>query len=326
MKLRTLPGAMLLLMASLAPMLAQSATGAWPDRRITIVVPFPPGGATDVMARLCAPKIAAALGQPVIIDNKVGAGGIVGTQYVAHAPKDGYTLLWGTVATHGIGPSVYKHLPYDPVKDFTPVAHAVDQPYVLAAHPSLKVHTVKELIAQAESRPGAIPAGSAGKGTGAHMILEKFMAQAHIDMLHVPYKGASPAMAALLGGQVKLVFDVVLTTAPYIKSGRLVALAVTSERRSQTLPDVPTMVEAGMPGFTAVGWNGLFAPAGTPQAVVLKLNKAVNDALASPDIHQRVIKQGAVPVGGTPEQFRGFIQSELSNWHAVAEQARVSLD
>ncbi|MBV6303777.1 tripartite tricarboxylate transporter substrate binding protein [Candidimonas humi] len=329
MKLRIIAmirSAILLLAASLAPMLAQSATHAWPDRRITIVVPFPPGGATDVMARMFAPKIAAALGQPVIVENKIGAGGIVGTQYVAHAPKDGYTLLWGTVATHAIGPSVYKHLPYDPVKDFTPIVHAVDQPYVLVAHPSLNVHTLKELIALAQSRPEAIPAGSAGKGTGAHMILEKFMAQAHVNMLHVPYKGASPAMADLLGGQVKMVFDVVLTTAPYIKSGKLIALAVTSKQRSPTLPDVPTMIEAGVPGFTAVGWNGLFAPAGTPYAVVLKLNKAVDDALASPDIHQRLIQQGSVPVGGTPQEFRQFMQSELSNWRAVAEQAHVSLD
>lgn len=326
MKLLIARSALLWMMACALPVLAQAATQAWPARRITIVVPFPPGGATDVMARMFAPKIAKELGQPVIVENKIGAGGSIGTQFVARSDKDGYTLLWGTVATHAIGPSVYKHLPYDPLKDFTPIIHAVDQPYVLVVHPSLKVDSVKQLVALAKARPGDIAAGSAGRGTGAHMILEKFMAQTHISMLHVPYKGASPAMADLLGGQVKLVFDVVLTTAPYIHAGKLIALAVTSQQRSPTLPDVPTMAEAGVPGFTAVGWNGLFAPAGTPEAVVRMLNKAVNDALASPDIHQRLIQQGSVPVGGTPEQFRSFIQSELRSWGTVARQAHVSLD
>lgn len=307
------------------PLSAHGETPAWPTKRITIVVPFPPGGATDVMARLIAPKIEKALGQSVIVENRVGAGGSIGTQYVARSGGDGYTLLWGTVATHGIGPSVYAHLPYDPVKDFVPIIHAVDQPYVLVAHPSLGVSTVAQLIALAKSKPGAIPVGSAGNGTGAHMILEKFMAETKTDMLNVPYKGAGPAMVDLLGGQVKLDFDVILTTAPYIKAKKAVPLAVTSAQRSSTLPDVPTMIEAGVPGFSAVGWNGLFAPAGTPDFVVRKLNKAVNDALASPDIHDRLIKQGSVPVGGTPEEFAAFVKSELKSWGKVARQAHVSL-
>ncbi|TAL91266.1 MAG: tripartite tricarboxylate transporter substrate binding protein [Candidimonas sp.] len=308
------------------PLLAHGETTAWPTKRITIVVPFPPGGATDVMARLFAPKIEKALGQAVIVENKVGAGGSIGTQYVARARDDGYTLLWGTVATHGIGPSVYKHLPYDPVKDFVPIIHAVDQPYVLVANPSLGVTTVAQLIALAKSKPGTIPVGSAGNGTGAHMILEKFMAQTKTNMLHVPYKGAGPAMVDLLGGQVKLDFDVILTTAPYIAAKKAIPLAVTSAQRSPTLPNVPTMIEAGVPGFTAVGWNGLFAPAGTPDVAVRKLNKAVNDALASPDIHDRLVKQGSVPVGGTPEAFAAFVKLELKNWGNVARQAHVTLN
>lgn len=315
--------AMLILSSLCGPAQAQSA---WPVKPVTIIVPFPPGGATDVMARLFAPRIEAVIGQPVVVENKSGAGGTIGTQMVARAGNDGYTLLWGTVATHGIGPNIYKKLSYDPVADFEPVVHVVDQPYVLVAHPSKHIASVQSLVEQARQRPGRISVASAGVGTAAHMLFEKFQADTGVSMLGVPYKGAGPAMADLLGGQVDLAFDVILTTAPYIVTGKLVPLAVTSAKRSQTLPDVPTMTEAGVGGFVASGWNGLFAPKGTPRPIVDKINAAVNQALHSAEINQRLLSEGSVPVGGSPQDFFRFIQAEIQAWGDVAKQANVSLD
>lgn len=316
----------LAVLASAVPLAAQGQQASWPTKAITIVVPFPPGGATDVMARILAPKIEKSIGQPVVIDNKVGAGGSIGTQAVARSKNDGYTFLWGTVATHGIGPNIYKKLPYDAIKDFTPVVRVVDQPYVLVAHPDLGVNSVAELTVKAKANPDSIPAASAGQGTGAHMILEKYQSETQAKLLHVPYKGAGPAMTDLLGGQVKVAFDVILTTVPYIEAKRVVPLAVTSATRSSALPNVLTMDEAGVSGFNAVGWNGIFAPAGTPDNVVRKINMAVNDALALPEIRDRIIKDGSIPVGGTPEKFREFVESEVASWGEVARKANVVLD
>ncbi|MGB6102837.1 MAG: tripartite tricarboxylate transporter substrate binding protein [Pusillimonas sp.] len=305
---------------------AVHASNAWPVKPVTIIVPFPPGGATDVMARLFAPRIEAAIGQPVVVENKVGAGGTIGTQHVARAKNDGYTLLWGTVATHGIGPNIYKKLTYNALTDFEPLIHVVDQPYVLVTHPSAKITSVADLLDQAKREPGKIPVASAGVGTAAHMFLEKFQSDTGASLLGVPYKGAGPAMVDLLGGQVSAAFDVILTTAPYIKDARLVPLAVTSAERSKTLPDVPTMTEAGVVDFVVSGWNGLFAPKGTPPAVIDKVNKAVNDALAMPEIRDRLIAEGSVPVGGSPADFSTFVDAEIKSWGEVARKANVSLD
>ncbi|MGP1614047.1 MAG: Bug family tripartite tricarboxylate transporter substrate binding protein [Pollutimonas bauzanensis] len=324
MKISRICGVMLL--AAALPLAAQGQGQPWPSKPITIVVPFPPGGATDVMARLLAPKIEQAVGKSVVVENKVGAGGTIGAQYVARANKDGYTFLWGTVATHGIGPNIYKNLPYDAARDFIPVVHVVDQPYVLVAHPSAGVSTVAELVAKAKSDPASVSAASAGKGTGAHMILEKFQSATHTELLHVPYKGAGPAMTDLLGGQVQIAFDVILTTTPYIEAKKLVPLAVTSAQRSLALPEVPTLDEAGIKGFDAVGWNGIFAPAGTPAAIIAKVNAAVTQALQTPEIHDRIVKEGSIPVGGSPEEFGKFVQSELASWGEVARQSNVALD
>jgi tripartite-type tricarboxylate transporter receptor subunit TctC len=315
-----------MLLAGMMPLAAQGQAENWPLKPITIVVPFPPGGATDAMARLIAPKIEKAVGKPVVIENKVGAGGSIGTQYVARAKNDGYTFLWGTVATHGIGPNIYKNLPYNAASDFAPVVHVVDQPYVLVAHPSAGVATVSELIAKAKANPGTISGASAGQGTGAHLILEKFKSETGAQILHVPYKGAGPAMTDVLGGQVQLTFDVILTTVPYIQAKRLVPLAVTSAKRSLALPNVPTLDEAGVKGFDAVGWNGLYAPAGTPADIIRKVNAAVNAALASPEIHDRIVHDGSIPVGGTPEDFAKFTKAELESWGNVAKKANVSLN
>lgn len=324
MKITKLVG--LAFLAGMVPLAAQAQEPAWPTKPITIVVPLPPGGATDVMARILAPKIEKSVGQPVVVENKVGAGGSIGTQAVAKSKSDGYTFLWGTVATHGIGPNIYKKLSYDAIKDFTPVVRVVDQPYVLVAHPGLGVHSVAELTAKAKASRDSISAASAGQGTGAHMILEKFQSETQTELLHVPYKGAGPAMTDLLGGQVKVAFDVILTTVPYIEAKRVVPLAVTSASRSSALPDVPTMDEVGVSGFNAVGWNGIFAPAGTPDSIVQKVNAAVNDALALPEIKDRIIKDGSIPIGGTPEEFRKFVESEVASWGEVARKAKVVLD
>lgn len=308
------------------PIVAQGETNDWPKKPVTIVVPFPAGGATDVMARLFAPEISKAIDTPVIVENRSGAGGTVGTQYVARAENDGYTMLWGTVATHGIGPNIYKTLTYDVRKDFVPVVHAVDQPYVLVVHPSKGFKTVADLIKSAKADPGSLAAASAGVGTGAHMISEKFQVDSGTDLLLVPYKGAGPAMVDLLGGQVQMTFDVILTTAPHIQSKRVVPLAVTSATRSSALPDVPTMDEAGIDGFVAVGWNGLFALTGTPDYIVQKVNQAVNKALEKPEIRDRLISEGSIPVGGSPQDFSKFVDSELESWRQIAIQANVSLD
>lgn len=298
----------------------------WPTKPITIIVPFAPGGATDVMARLFAPEIEREVGQPVVVENKVGAGGTIGTQFVARAPNDGHTFLWGTIATHGIGPNIYSKLTYDAFKDFAPVIKAVDQPYVLVAHPSVGVKDLKALIGKAKSAPGTISAGNAGLGTAAHIFMEKFQNDTDTNFLHVPYKGAGPAMVDLIGGQLDVAFDVILTTAPYIQEGRLVPLAVTSSERSVRLPDVPTLQEAGIPNFVAVGWNGLFAPAGTPDVAVQGVNAAMNKALKSEGIRSRLLADGSIPGGGTPEEFKQFVEQELKVWGDVARAANVKLD
>jgi tripartite-type tricarboxylate transporter receptor subunit TctC len=312
--------------AFLSPVGVTQAQESWPTKAVTIIVPFAPGGATDVMARMFAPHISSAIGQPVIVDNKAGAGGTLGTQHVVRAAADGYTLLWGTVATHGIGPNLYKKLRYDAVTDFEPIVRAVDQPYVLVAHPSKNLKSVGALISEARKRPGRLTVANAGVGTAAHMFGAKFLSDARVSAVDVPYKGAGPAMADLLGGQVDFAFDVILTTAPYIAAGKLVPLAVTSAKRSPALPDVPTMGEAGVEGFVASGWNGLLAPKGTPRPIIDRINAAVNQALNNKEIHQRLSSEGSVPAGGTPEDFSRFIQSEIRAWGEVAKQANVSLD
>lgn len=298
----------------------------WPKGPVTIVVPFPAGGATDVMARLFAPEISQAIDAPVIVENRAGAGGTIGTQYVARASDDGQTMLWGTVATHGIGPSIYKNLTYDVQSDFTPVVHAVDQPYVLVTHPSLGFTDAAAFIEHIKVNPDSTSAASAGMGTGAHMILEKFLAESDTQLLHVPYKGAGPAMIDVIGGQVDVAFDVILTTVPHIEGEKVIPLAVTGTTRSSALPEVPTMAEAGLDEFVAVGWNGLFARAGTPDHVVQKVNDAVNKALKKPEIRDRLLREGSIPVGGTPKDFSDFVDSELKGWGEIADQIDLRLD
>jgi len=290
------------------------------DRPITFIVPFPPGGATDVIARLIAGPLGEALGAPVVVENRAGAGGSVGTAAVARAAPDGRTLLMGTIATHGIGPAIYSNLPYDAVRDFIPVTQAVSQVYALVVHPSVPARSVPELVALARQRPGTVTYASAGNGTAAHLFTELFRDQAGITLTHVPYRGAGPQVTATLAGEVSMTMDVVLTTLGHIRDGGLRALAVSGTSRSAVLPEVPTVAEAGLPGYNAVGWNGVFVPAGTSSAIVTKLADGIRAALGRPGVRERVEQQGAEIIASTPQDFARFVTSELTRWRGVVSR------
>lgn len=314
---RMLAIACLLLAAGGAPPAgAQTARGG-PAGPVTFVVPFPPGGATDVIARLLAEPLGEALGQPVVVENRAGAGGSVGAAAVARAAPDGRTLLMGTIATHGIGPALYRNLPYDAARDFVPVTQAASQVYALVVHPSVPARSVAELIALARQRPGTLTYASAGNGTAAHLFAEVFREQAGIELVHIPYRGAGPQVTATLAGEVSMTMDVVLTTLSHIRGGGLRALAVTGAARSAVLPEVPTLAEAGLPGYEAVGWNGVFVPAGTPPETVARLAEGLRGALARPIVRERIEQQGAEVVGSSPEDFARFVGAELTRWRAV---------
>lgn len=320
-----LPG--LTWLASGAGASAQQASTDWkPDRPIATVVPFPPGGATDVIARLIAGRMTQSLGQPVVVENRLGGGGTVGSAAVARAALDGHTMLMGTIATHGIIPGLYAQVPYDALADFTPLGQTASQVYVLVVHPSVPARTTQELVALAKRQPGKLNYASAGNGTAGHLFAALFCDQAGLDMVHVPYRGAGPAMSDLLGGQVTVTFDVLLTTADHIREGRLRALAVTSAHRSPALPEVPTLAESGFPDFDAVGWNGLFLPARTPPGIVRRLAHDVHAALVQPEVKAQVERQGAEVVGSSPEEFARFVRTETARWRDVVRSARVKVE
>ena len=304
---------------------AQSAT-SYPNKPIKIVVPFPPGGATDILARAIGFELQKAWGQSVIIENKPGAGGNTGADLVAKAAADGYTLVMGTVGTHAINMSLYAKMPYDAVKDFEPVVLVAGVPNLLVVHPSVNAKSVRELTALAKSQPGKLNVASSGNGTSIHLAAELYKQMAGVDILHVPYKGSSPAVADLLGGQVQMMFDNMPSSLPHAKAGKLRALAVTSMTRSAALPDVPTLDEEGLKGFDATSWFGLLAPAGTPRDIVAKLNSASVKALASADMRERLAAQGADPVGNTPEQFATFIKAEIDKWAKIVKASGARVD
>src|SRR4030095_5020494 len=265
----------------------------YPTKPIRLVVPFPPGGATDILARDVAQKLSDAWGQSFVVDNRPGAGGNIGSELVAKAAPDGYTLEMGTVGTHAINASLYAKMPYDHVKDFVPVILVAGVPNVLVVNPSVPVNSVAELIAYAKANPGKLNFASSGNGTSIHLSGELFKVMAGVQITHVPYKGSAPALQDLLGGQVQLMFDNLPPSLPQIKAGKLKALAVTSTTRAAALPDVPTMAESGLPGFEASSWFGVLAPAGTPPAIVAKLNAEIGKWLASPEAKEKLAKQGA---------------------------------
>ncbi|RZL43138.1 MAG: tripartite tricarboxylate transporter substrate binding protein [Variovorax sp.] len=302
------------------------AQAAYPAKPITIIVPFSAGGTTDILARVVGLHVGQTLGQPVIVDNRAGAGGNIGTQAVARAPADGYTLLMGTVGTHAINQSLYKKLPFDPIKDFAPLSRVAMVPNLLVANPSQPYKTVKELIAYAKANPGKVNFASSGSGTSIHLSGELFKQMTQIDMQHVPYKGSAPAVADLIGGQTAIMFDNMPSVMPHVKAGKLRAMAVTTARRSPALPDVPTIAESGVPGYDTSSWFGLLAPTGTPPEVVAKLNAAILKALADPDVKTKLAEQGAEPHPEKPEQFAAFIGSETAKWGKVVKESGASVD
>jgi tripartite-type tricarboxylate transporter receptor subunit TctC len=298
---------------------------AWPSKPIHYLVPFPPAGATDITARIIADKITGPLGQPVIVENRPGAAGNVGSEVVAKSAPDGYTVLQCTVA-QSISQTLYAKLNYDLEKDLTPVAMIALVPNVMEVNPSVPAKSVAEFIALAKSRPGKINFASSGSGTSIHMSAEMFMMLTGVKMVHVPYKGSGPALADLLGGQVDVMFDNLTSSIGYIKSGKLRALAVTTTTRYPELPDVPTMQEAGVAGYEATAWFGMLAPKGTPRSVVTRINAEVNKALAQPDVKEKLAQQGAVASAWTPEQFGAFIHNEIAKWGKVVKASGAKVE
>jgi tripartite-type tricarboxylate transporter receptor subunit TctC len=305
-----------------APLHAQT----YPTKPIRLVVPFGPGGPTDVSARIVAQVVQSALGQSVIIENRPGAGGALGTRSVANAEPDGYTLLIGTSATLGVVPALMKNPGYDPLKSFAPVAKVADSTIVLVAPASFPASTVKEFIAYAKANPGKLSYASAGVGNQTHLVAELFKSKAGIDAVHVPYKSGAEMVTAILGEQVQMTFPDVSILIPLIREGKLKALAVTTTQRHPELPDVPTMIESGIPDFIITFWSGVMAPAGTPVDVVTKLNGAIADGLRSQAIRESLAKVGSEAAPGSPQDFADFISAETKKWSAVAKMSGISLD
>ena len=313
-------------MVAVAAFAFAQAPAPYPTKPIRLVVPFPPAGATDLLAREVAKHLTEAWGQSVVVDNRPGAGGNIGSELVAKSAPDGYTLEMGTVGTHAINASLYSKMPYDHIKDFVPVILVAGVPNVLEVNPSVPVNSVQELIAYAKANPGKLNFASSGSGTSIHLSGELFKVMAGVQMTHVPYKGSAPALADLLSGQVQLMFDNLPPSLPQIKAGKLRALAVTSSTRAPALPDVPTVAEAGLPGFEASSWFGVLAPAGTPPAIVAKLNAEIAKWLTTPEAKEKLAGVGANIAGGTPEDFARHIQAETAKWAKVVKESGAKVD
>ncbi|WP_287879809.1 tripartite tricarboxylate transporter substrate binding protein [Acidovorax sp.] len=298
----------------------------YPTKPISIVVPFSAGGTTDILARLVGQYLSTELGQPVVVENKAGAGGNIGGQYAAKAAADGYTLFMGTVGTHAINASLYKKMPFDPIKDFAPLTRVANVPNLLVVNPKQPFKTVPEMIAYAKANPGKINFGSPGNGASPHLSGELFKSLAKVDLTHIPYKGSAPAVTDLLGNQIAIMFDNMPSVIPHVRSGKLRAIAITTSKRSAELPDVPTIAEAGVPGYEAMSWFGMFAPAATPKPVLDKLTGALAKVLANPEVKKKIADQGGEPVNETPAQFATFIKSESAKWGKVVKESGASLD
>jgi tripartite-type tricarboxylate transporter receptor subunit TctC len=305
--------------ALIAPF-AQAQT--WPAKPVSLVVPYPPGGSADILARLVGQKLAERLGQPVVVENKAGAGTAIGARAVATAAPDGYTLLLGTVSSQAINPSMSK-VGYDPVKGFVAVSPVAAIPFVLVANPSVPARSVSDLIAMAKASPGKVAYASAGLGTSNHLAGAMLASDAHIDLLHVPYKGSAPALNDVLGGRVPFMFDLIATSLPMLHAGRLKALAVTSRERSALLPDVPTVIESGVPDYEVTAWFGVFAPAGTPAEVVNRLNAELTSVLSTPDMQEQLRKLGAEPETASPQAYARYVRAEADKWASVVHTAGI---
>ena len=299
---------------------------AYPSKPIRYIVPFPAGGGQDLVVRALAPRMSEALGQTVIVDNRPGAATMVGAELAAKSPPDGYTVFNGSNTTLAINPNLYSKVPYDPIKDFVAVTQIASLPNLLVVHPSLPVRTVKELAALARNRPGQLNYGSSGTGTPAQLAGVMFGDEAHAKLVHVPYRGSSQALTALISGETQMMFGSMTSTLPFVKSGRLRAIAVTGAKRSLAAPEVPTVAEAAFPGFEAVTWYGLFVPAGTPAAIVSKLNAEVVKILRAPDFRDWLVAQGADPVGSAPDELAAFVKTELVKYAKIVKDSGMRPD
>ncbi len=296
---------------------------AYPDRPIRLIVAYPPGGGTDIIARLIAPELSKRLGQTITIENRGGASGNMGTEVAVNSAPNGYTLLMGNIGPNAINVSIFKKLAYHPEKDLAPISLVAITPNILVANNNLPVKSIADLIAFAKSSPGKINYPSAGAGTSSHLAGVLFSSIAQVDMVHVPYKGGGLAMNDLLGGQVDIFFATMPAAMPFIKSGKLKTLAVTSEKRSVVLPNVPTIAELGMPGYSASTWYGIYAPKGTPTDIVQKIHEATVEVLKTPELREQLIQRGFEPIGNTPDQFASFISSEITKWAKVVKIAGI---
>lgn len=297
----------------------------YPDKPIRFVVPFAPGGGTDVLGRFMASKLGDNLGVNVIIENRGGAGGTLGTEIAARAAPDGYTILF-TSASFSFNPSLYRKLPFDPLKDFSPITLVAMVPHLLVVHPSMPVRNVKELIGLARARPGEIFFGSGGVGSSIHLAAELFVSMAKVRMTHVPYKGGGPAMAGVLAGEVQVLFPTMQSAMPLVKAKRLRPLAISTDRRSPAVPEVPTVAESGVPGYNATGWYGMLAPAGTPKAIIDRLHGEVVKVLTAPEVKERLASEGAIAVGNSPAEFDKFIREEIARWSKVIRELGLKAD
>ena len=302
------------------------AAQPYPSKPIRLVVPFPPGGSLDVVARAIGQKLSEAWGQPVVIDNRPGAGGNIGADVVAKSVPDGYTILEGALSTHAVNVSLYAKMPYDPIRDFTPITLVAVTPNVLVLNPSLPANSVGELIAYAKANPGKLSFGSGSNGSAGHLAGELFKTEAGVDMLHVPYKGGAPALQALLAGDTQLMFDNLANSMQLVRAGKLKAIAVTTAKRSALVPELPTLAETGLPGFDIYTWWGFLAPAGTPKEIIAKWNAEVTRILNAPDMRAFFAQQGAEPAPTTPEQFAALIRSEIPKYAKIIKDSGAKID
>ncbi len=308
-----------------AVLAATASAQGYPAKPVKVVVPYPPGGPTDIVARVVSQKLSEQTGQQFLVENRPGAGGNIGAEVVAKAPADGYTLLVATTA-HAINPSLFKSLSYQLLKDFVPVSQLTSGPLVIVVNPALPAKNVAELIALAKAKPGTLNFASSGNGQSTHLSAELFSSMAGIKMNHVPYKGSAPALTDVMGGQAALMFDTMLSAMPHVKSGKLRALAVTSAKRSPAAPDLPTVAESGLPGYEAIAWNNLLAPAGTPRDVIAKLSAELKKVLDQPDVKERFAAQGFAAAWTTPEASTAFMQSEVDKWAKVVKTSGATVD
>jgi tripartite-type tricarboxylate transporter receptor subunit TctC len=319
------PGAIAGAACLVTPGVAAPATVDFPTKPIRVLVGFPAGGSTDVLTRQIGIRLSENLGQQIVIDNRAAASGILASELVAKGNPDGYTLMMATVASHGINPSLYRKIPYNVVKDFAPITLVATYPLVLAVNPSVPVKTVKDLIEAARAKPGEFRLASSGSGSPGHLSGEIFKGLAKIDWIHLPYKGGAPANVAVLSGEAHLTFATMPAMIPHVRAGRVLALAVTTAKRSPAAPDIPAVSES-LPGFDVSSWAGLVAPAGTPRGIVMRLNQETIKVITSRELRERLASEGAEPVGNTPEQFAVFIKAELEKWAKAVKQAGAQID